>query len=401
MPTLRFPEFQNDKGWNAGLLGNNRVSKFVKNRVALDQLRLDTYVSTENLLPDYAGISKASKLPPSGSFTQYKKGDVLISNIRPYLKKVWQADREGASSNDVIVIRSGETISNELLIHILKNDSFISYVMKGAKGVKMPRGDIPSIKEYPVAFPEFNEQQKVADCLTSLDVLVTTQAEKLDALKAHKKGLMQRLFPAEGKTLPKRRFPEFRDTGEWSMKTLEQVAGYVNGKAHEQDIDELGKYIVVNSKFISTEGEVKKFSNVANLLAKKNDILMVLSDIPNGRAVAKCFHVDQDNVYTVNQRICKLTAKNSVSVVLFYILDRNAYFLAFDDGVKQTNLRKNDVLNCPVLLPKDEVEQQKIADCLVSIDDLIVAQSQKIEVLKAYKKGLMQQLFPSMDEESV
>src|SRR5699024_273460 len=112
---------------------------------------------------------------------------------------------------------------------------------------------------------------------------------------------------------------------------------------------------------ISTEGEEKKFSNAANLLANKDDILMVLSDVPNGRAVAKCFYVYKDNTYTVNQRICKLTAKKyTVSILLFYILDRNTYFLAFDDGIKQTNLKKDDVLNCPVLLSDDKAEQQKI-----------------------------------------
>ena len=195
--------------------------------------------------------------------------------------------------------------------------------------------------------------------------------------------------------VPKLRFPEFQDARAWEVTTLGELAIYENGKAHEQDIDERGKYIVTNSKFISTEGGVRKYSNVANLLAKKGDILMVLSDVPNGRAIAKCFCVDKDNTYTVNQRICKLTTKKAESVVLFYILDRNSYFLSFDDGVKQTNLKKDDVLNCPVLLPKDKTEQQKIADCLSSLDELIAAQAQKLDTLKSHKKGLMQQLFPA------
>ena len=124
---------------------------------------------------------------------------------------------------------------------------------------------------------------------------------------------------------------------------------------------------------------------------------MVLSDLPNGKALAKCFFVDIDNLYTVNQRICKITPIKSVGIMLFYILNRNSYFLAFDDGVKQTNLKKEDVLNCTIPLPKDLKEQQKIADCLTSLDDLISAQTQKIEILKAHKKGLMQGLFPGME----
>jgi len=198
--------------------------------------------------------------------------------------------------------------------------------------------------------------------------------------------------------IPKLRFPEFRDAEEWAKKKLGQVAKYENGKAHEQDIAETGDFIVVNSKFISIEGKVKKFTNTAFCIAEKEDILMVLSDLPNGRALAKCFFVDADDLYTVNQRICKITPSKAAGTMLFYTLNRNPYFLAFDDGVKQTNLKNEDVLNCPILLPKDIKEQQKIADCLSSIEDFIGAQSQKLDALKAHKKGLMQQLFPAEGE---
>ena len=105
---------------------------------------------------------------------------------------------------------------------------------------------------------------------------------------------------ATNKLIPELRFPEFAKEGEWKKNTLEEVADYENGKAHEQDIDINGKFIVVNSKFISTDGEVKKYTNTAFCLAKKGDILMVLSDVPNGRAIAKCFFVDKDDFYTVN-----------------------------------------------------------------------------------------------------
>jgi type I restriction enzyme S subunit len=125
---------------------------------------------------------------------------------------------------------------------------------------------------------------------------------------------------------------------------------------------------------------------------------MVLSDIPNGRAIAKCFYVDKDDTYTVNQRICRITPTNIDNKFLFYIQNRNPYFLAFDDGVKQTNLRKDTVLSFPFLIPKEPKEQQKIANCLSTADDLIQAQIVKIKSLKKHKKGLMQQLFPSVNE---
>ncbi len=200
------------------------------------------------------------------------------------------------------------------------------------------------------------------------------------------------------KNIPELRFPEYENEGEWKENVVSQVAEYENGKAHEQDITENGKYIVVNSKFISTDGEVRKFSNFANCLAKKEDILMVLSDVPNGRAIAKCFYVDKNDTYTVNQRICKITPVKSNSRFLLYLLNRNKFFLAFDDGVKQTNLRNEDVLNCPIILPKNSKEQQKIASCLSSLDEVIAAHSQKLDALKEHKKGLMQNLFPQEGE---
>lgn len=202
----------------------------------------------------------------------------------------------------------------------------------------------------------------------------------------------------KNKLIPELRFPEFKNEGEWLEDIVSHVAEYENGKAHEQDIVEHGKYVVVNSKFISTDGEVRKFTNSANCLAKKNEILMVLSDVPNGRAIAKCFHVDKDDYYTVNQRICKITPISVDSKLLLYLLNRNQFFLAFDDGVKQTNLRNEDVLNCPLILPKNPKEQQKIASCLSSLDEVIAAHSQKLELVKDHKKGLMQNLFPQEGE---
>ena len=243
---------------------------------------------------------------------------------------------------------------------------------------------------------ELKEQQKIVDCIFSLDELIEATAQKVEALKEHKKGLMQRLFPAEGKNVPDLRFPEFQRTQVWEDAILGTVADYENGKAHENEIDEDGDFIVVNSKFISTDGEVIKRTNTPYCLADKEDILMVLSDVPNGRAIAKCFFVDESGKYTVNQRICRLRSKSINSKFLFYLINRNPYFLSFDDGVKQTNLKKSEVLECPLMIPSSPIEQQKIADLLSSLDDLIIATEQRIKSLEKHKKGLMQQLFPNI-----
>ena len=201
LPRLRFPEFRDAGEWEVGGLGHKSLSTFVKERASLDQLAKETYVSTENLLPDYGGVKRVSSLPSSGTFTKFRKADILISNIRPYLKKVWIAERSGASSNDVVVIRASPELMSSFLAFRLKNDDFIAYIMKGAKGVKMPRGDISLMKEYPIAFPSKNEQEKIAACLSTLDEVISTQSRRLDALRTHKKGLMQQLFPAGNGTL--------------------------------------------------------------------------------------------------------------------------------------------------------------------------------------------------------
>ena len=191
-PRLRFPEFLGE--WDVDTLGV--VADFVNEKIPLERVALDNYVSTENILANYGGIDRASKLPITGSVTRFQSNDTLVSNIRPYLKKVWVADKEGGSSNDVIVIRAKQKLLPQYLSALLRNDVFIEYVMTGAKGVKMPRGDIGSIKAYPAFYPSKPEQQRIADCLTSLDDLITAQTQKLEALKTHKKGLMQQLFPS-------------------------------------------------------------------------------------------------------------------------------------------------------------------------------------------------------------
>jgi type I restriction enzyme S subunit len=266
------------------------------------------------------------------------------------------------------------------------------------KGSGIPHIYFSDYATHEVLIPSPREQQKIAECLGSVDELIATQARKLVALKTHKKGLMQQLFPREGETQPRLRFPEFQNAGEWEEQRLDGLALYENGKAHENDISENGRYIVVNSKFISTEGTVRKFSNEGFCIANKGDVLMVLSDVPNGRAIAKCYFVESDDLYTVNQRICRIQPTKVNGRFLFYVLDRNSYFLDFDDGIKQTNLRKEDVVGFPLCVPPQPAEQQSIADCLTTLDDLIAAQTHKLEALKTHKQGLMQQLFPSPEE---
>lgn len=395
IPKLRFPEFRGAGDWHADSLDN--TANFVKEKIPLERVALENFISTENILPDYGSVAKASKLPTTSSVTRFQSNDTLVSNIRPYLKKVWVADREGGASNDVIVIRAKQTLLPQYLSALLKNDVFIDYVMTGAKGVKMPRGDVSSIKAYPALYPSKLEQKKIADCLSSLDELIAMQAQKVDAIKTHKKGLMQQLFPREGETQPRLRLPEFRDVGEWGEMLLGEIANYENGKALEQHIAKDGKYIVVNSRFISTDGAVRKYTNSNLLVAKAGEVLMVLSDLPKGRALAKCYFVEAEERYAVNQRVCGLSPTQVDGKYLFYVLNRHPHLLAFDDGLSQTHLSKGDVTECPICLPPTRSEQRLIAECFTALDNQITAVALELKALKTHKKGLMQQLFPSME----
>ena len=408
IPKLRFPEFKDAGVWESKPLAkvcnvlqgygfpealqgkSNGKYPFCKvsdiSRAVAENGGL--LAEATNYVGDDELLKLRAKLIPKGATVFAKIGEALRLNRRAYVQKECLID------NNATGLKAIDGVAVDYFAYLLSQLIDLNEHYGGA----VPSVNKSTLEEIEVVVPRPDEQKRIADCLASLDEWITLEAQKLDTLKTHKKGLMQQLFPAEGETLPKLRFPEFRDAEEWEEKTLGQVAKYENGKAHEQDIAESGDFVVVNSKFISTEGEVRKFTNTAFCIAEKEDILMVLSDVPNGRAIAKCFFVDSNHLYTVNQRICKLTPYKAVSILLFYVLNRNSYFLAFDDGVKQTNLKLDDVLDCPISLPNSLKEQQKIADCLASLDDLITAQTKKLTALKAHKKGLMQQLFPFPEE---
>ena len=190
-PKLRFPGCEGE--WEEKKLGE--VCNVVDDKCDIGSLTIVTYISTENMLQDFEGVKIASKLPNSGSFTRFNKGDILFSNIRPYLKKVWQAVFDGAASNDVIVFRTLDGYDRLFVSQVIKSDRFIAHSMSGAKGVKIPRGDKKMMLDYLFSIPSLPEQQKIAECLSSLDEGIAAQQEKVEALKEHKKGLMQKLFP--------------------------------------------------------------------------------------------------------------------------------------------------------------------------------------------------------------
>lgn len=145
------------------------ICSYVKTKVETSNYSIEDYISTENMLPEKGGITVASSFP-SGKVTEFQENDILISNIRPYFKKIWKADRRGCCSNDVLCIRANNNVDAEFLYYLLSQDLFFAYVMSGANGSKMPRGDKQQIMNWEIEIPsEKDDQRRIASILSSLD----------------------------------------------------------------------------------------------------------------------------------------------------------------------------------------------------------------------------------------
>ena len=166
---------------------------------------------------------------------------------------------------------------------------------------------------------------------------------------------------------------QFKTVSDIPKMKLNDIVTFMNGKGHEKYIEDKGAYIVVNSKFISSNGKVIKYSNSQISPVYEGMILMVMSDLPNGKALARCFVVDADNKYTLNQRIGAFTIRDKKLITtpfLYYILNRNEQLLLYDNGVDQTNLRKGDILNIVIPIPPIS-EQQRIVAILDKFETLV------------------------------
>ena len=192
VPNLRFPEFQGE--WETCKLED--VMNFSTTRINSSELNEDNYVSTENMLQDYQGIMEAKSVPEDVNVISYSCGDILISNIRPYLKKVWKATFNGGCSSDVFVLKANDNIESDYLHYVIANDKFINFVMSGAKGVKMPRGDKKQMKTYSLSLPQIQEQKKIGKMLSLLDERIATQNKVIDKLQSLIKGICNQLLYA-------------------------------------------------------------------------------------------------------------------------------------------------------------------------------------------------------------
>ena len=228
----------------------SNVSCYVTEKISVDSIDKSEYITTDNLLQNKKGRVIAEKLPTQ-KVTRFKKNDILIANIRPYLKKIWQADIDGGASSDVLVVRPNDVIDNNFLYYALTQDSFFEYVMKGSKGTKMPRGDKSQIMDFVIPDLEIDEQMKIGKLLKSIDQKIQINNQINQELEAMAKTLydywfVQFDFPDQngkpykssgGKMVYhpelKREIPEG-----WGVEKLENLGTIVGGSTPTKSISD-------------------------------------------------------------------------------------------------------------------------------------------------------------------
>ena len=340
------------------------------------------------------------------SYKVVEIGDFIIS-LRSFQGGIEYSNYKGICSPAYIILRKKIDVVDQFYKQYLKTSSFILDLNKDIEGIR--DGKMVSYKQFSdilLPVPESKEQQKIADCLSSVDELITSHTKKHEALKAHKKGLMQQLFPAEGETVPKLRFPEFRNSREWEEKKLKDIAEFYKGKGiSKADISPNGSQPCIRyGELYTVYGEViddvisRTDLSPDNMFVSNSGDVIIPSSGETKIDIATAACVVQENIVLGGDLNVIRSEQNGI-FLSYYLNGALKYEIAkVAQGDTVVHLYKHNLENLDLALPPLPEEQQKIADCLSSVDELITAQAQKIESLKAHKKGLMQQLFPATDE---
>lgn len=391
-PKLRFPEFQDAGEWDEKPLGE-----------CLDYQQPTPYLVSDTRYSDAyeTPVLTAGKTFILG-FTNEKNGIfkdnlpvIIFDDFTTATQFVDFPFKAKSSAMKILQAINGANIK-----FMYESLQIINYEVGAHE-----RHWISKFAPMPILAPKPSEQQKIANCLSSIDDLITAQSQKVEALKTHKKGLMQQLFPREGETVPRLRFPEFRDAGEWVISQLQEFSTIIRGASPRpqgdpryyggkvprlmgKDVSRDGKWVTPSCDFLTEEGaKLSRF-------CKKGTLTIICSGdvgVPSFLAVDACIHdgflalidlagevIDQDFLFYSLINLQTIFTSSATHGGVFVNLT--------------TTILKEFEIYRPCIL-----EQQKIANCLSSIDELITAQTQKLEFLKIHKRGLMQQLFPSTE----
>lgn len=254
----------------------SEVSVYRKDRIGSDKVNKENYISTENMLSNRGGVENATTVASAKTFPAYKKGDILLSNIRPYFKKIWYATQEGGCSNDVLVVKAGKTVDSKFLYYVLSDNNFFNYSTVTAKGTKMPRGSQNAIMKYWVPNLDLPTQKKIADILSSYDELIKANNERIELLEQtvqelYKEWFVRFRFPGYENAKFEEGIPEG-----WSYVRFGKAIDIIDGDRgvnypKQEEFYPEGDCLFLNAGNVTTKGF--DFSSCAYITKEKDAIL--------------------------------------------------------------------------------------------------------------------------------
>ena len=371
-PKLRFKQFEETSQWEVKRL--DEISERVKGRIVQtnDKQQGIPYIGAKA----FDGNFKEYTDDPSALACQ--KGDVLILWDGEYAGNS-TTGLEGAVSSTVARLRLVDTV-NPTYIH-LNLQRNISLIRESRTGSGIPHMASDFERWYTIPLPSLSEQTHIAAALSSLDDLITAHADRLEALRQHKRGLMQQLFPREGETVLRLRFPEFVDAGAWEVKKLGDIAPLQRG------------FDLPNAQLAEGDVPVIYSNGIQNY---HNTSMAQAPALVTGRSgtIGKLHYIESGPYWPHNTTLW-VTSFNSNHPKFIYFLYESIGFARFASGSGVPTLNRNDAHSFKTAIPSPN-EQTRIAECLSSLDDLITAQADKVAALQTFKRGLMQGLFPAV-----
>ena len=414
VPRLRFPEFQEAGEWEQKPLTDVASLKNGYAFKSNDYVDVGPYqiITIANVQSGSLVIESTNKISALPSDIQQHQvlclGDILIS-MTGNVGRVCRVTTEGLLLNQRVGKLIPDKISQEFFYQSLQRDQFRNTMQLKAAGGAQGNLSASDIAEYGFSLPlDQREQQKIADCLFSLDELITAETQKLDALKTHKKGLMQQLFPREGETVPRLRFPEFQEEREWEEVMLGEIAEIKLGKMLDSKKHTTGTLLPYLNNLAVRWNEVNT-SNLPKMYFDKDELDRF--GLMDGDVVV-CEGGEPGRSAVWDGRLPDLKFQKAVHRVRFKVPFEPRLLVLFLESIAGTPRLESLFTGGGIKHLTQEVfarlkipftthaEQQRISGCLASLDDLIIAQAKKIDIFKTQKQGLMQQLFPVLDEVS-
>ncbi len=358
----------------------------------------------EGIVPQEDSNRKNNSNSDKSKYLRVVPGDIAYNTMRMWEGRSALVGMEGLVSPAYTVCEPQTGVHSLLFSYYFKTPQLIEQFRRYSQGLVKDTLNLKyaAFSQISAPIPTFPEQQKIADCLSSLDELIAAQARKVDALKTHKKGLMQQLFPREGETQPRLRFPEFEDAGEWSSDSLGSIFDTSSGGTPDRTKEEywngsipwittslVGFNIITYADEFITDAGLNHSS--AKVFPEKT-ILMAMYGQGKTRGQVAMLGIKA----ATNQACAAILPRKDIDThfVFLNLGSRYEELRGLSNSGGQENLSQGLIQGLQFSYPKDQGEQQRIASCLSCLDTLIAAQNGKLETLKTHKKGLVQKLFP-------